>query len=179
MYALDEFIIRALAGYRSPLLNRIMMDITAMGSATVVSILTAIAAVLLIYVSHNPRGAIQLAVATSGAELSVEVIKRILRRPRPEIIERLVDVAGFSYPSGHTAAATGFFLTLAVIVGRSLGRRGRIAVHITFGVVIGLIGLSRVYLGVHYPSDVLSGAFLGAVWSAATLKLLDQRKPNP
>jgi undecaprenyl-diphosphatase len=179
MVALDELIIRALADFRSPLLNRVMMDITSLGSATVVSILTAIAAVLLIYISHNPRGAIQLAMAASGAELSVEVIKRILRRPRPEVIERLVDVAGFSYPSGHTAAVTAFFLTLAVIIGRSLGRRGRIAVHITFGVVIGLVALSRVYLGVHYPSDVVSGASVGAVWSAATLKLLDHRKPNP
>jgi undecaprenyl-diphosphatase len=179
MYALDELIIRALAELRSPLLNRIMVDVTSMGSATVVSILTAIAAVLLIYISHNPRGAIQVAVATAGAELSVELIKRMLGRARPEIIERLVEVTGFSYPSGHAAASTGLYLTLAVIVGRSLGKGGRIAVHIAFGSVILLVATSRVYLGVHYPSDVLSGILVGAIFSTVTLKLLDHRNPKP
>jgi undecaprenyl-diphosphatase len=179
MDSLDEFLIRALADLRFPLMNRIMVDITSLGSATVIAILTAVAAVLLIYMRHNPRGAIQLAVAAGGADLWVELIKRTLGRARPIGIEHLVEVTGFSYPSGHAAAATGLYFTLAIILGRTLERRARIAIYITFGTVIALVALSRVYLGVHYPSDVVSGILLGMLWSAATLKLLDHRQRKP
>jgi undecaprenyl-diphosphatase len=174
MHGFDEFVIQAVAEMRSPIVSRFMLDITSFGSATGIVIQMTLAIILLLGPAHEPRSAVRLGVAAGGTQILSEIIKAGLRSPRPEIVERLDQALGFSHPSGHAAVSTAFYLTLAMILSRRLGPKSRRAIGLTFGILILLIGFSRVYLGVHYPSDVLSGFLLGTLWSIIALKLSGQ-----
>jgi undecaprenyl-diphosphatase len=155
---------------RSPLLNRIATDLTSLGSTTLIVIQAVIAGVFLVLTGRR-RSAIQLGVATGGVELWTQIIKRLLRRARPQIVAPLVGASGFSLPSGHAASSTALYVTLALIIGPRLDQRGRRAVNIFATVLILSIAVSRVYLGVHYLSDAVFGFVLGWLWSLATAKL--------
>jgi undecaprenyl-diphosphatase len=165
MQGLDELLLRAVAELRSPLLTRIATDVTSLGSTTLILLQAAIAAVLLIVVAGNRRGALQMGIAVAGAELWVQILKRLLHRARPIIVPALVEATGFSDPSGHTASSTALYITIALLAGSHLDRRGRRAVWVIAAALIFLVGLSRIYLGVHYPSDVVFGLILAGAWS--------------
>ena len=94
------------------------------------------------------------------------VLKAIVQRPRPEDIGLVVET-GFSFPSGHSMAAMAFFgLLIWLIWHYEKNRTARIAYCLAFGIVIVLIGMSRVYLGVHYASDVIAGFCVALAWLA-------------
>ena len=101
-----------------------------------------------------------------GAGILTTTIKNYIDRPRPEVVTHLIPASGFSYPSGHSLAAASLYLTVAILVCRHLQRAGhQIAIlAMTVGIIL-LVGISRIYLGVHYPSDVASGISLGAAWA--------------
>jgi undecaprenyl-diphosphatase len=94
----------------------------------------------------------------------------------------LVQVSGFSYPSGHSLAAAALYLTMAIVAGRHLRTRASKAVLVAGAFfLVGMVGVSRVYLGVHYPSDVASGVSLGTAWAlilAAVFSLMASRVRN-
>lgn len=104
-------------------------------------------------------------VASTGAAGLMFALKDAFARPRPEVIPRLVQVAGFSYPSGHSLASASVYATLALIAMRRFPTWGaRVAVAaMALGLVLA-IGESRVYLGVHYPTDVAGGIAVGLAW---------------
>jgi undecaprenyl-diphosphatase len=108
------------------------------------------------------------------------LIKLIVARPRPPAFLALVDAAGYSFPSGHSTAAAAGWLSLALAFAARAPGRGRTVVLVgTAMVIAGLVGLSRVYLGVHQPTDVLGGWCLGALWVVAVLvafRLLKSRR---
>ena len=106
-----------------------------------------------------------LCVSTAGGMLLTTVLKYAFRRTRPEVI----DVAGytadsFSYPSGHATIAVGFYGALALILAYRLRGPARWAVVAAGGLLVILIGFSRLYLGVHYPTDVLAGFLAAPLW---------------
>lgn len=128
-------------------------------AVTVVAVLT-----LLVGVAAGPwrHGAIGAGVIGLAA-LAVEIIKSTVARERPDILEPILVEHGFSFPSGHASLSMVAYGILAVLVSRSLLPRG--TQQAVFGVVVALvflIGLSRVWLGVHYPSDVIAGWVAGA-----------------
>lgn len=103
--------------------------------------------------------------ATIGlAALGVELVKAVVARTRPDILEPIVVERGFSFPSGHATLSMVAYGVLAVLIGRSrLPGSVRAGVIIALGVLVLGIGVSRVYLGVHYPTDVLAGWTAGLV----------------
>jgi membrane-associated phospholipid phosphatase len=103
-------------------------------------------------------------VAVLGAEVLQHAIKALIQRPRP-LVPRLEHVAGSSFPSGHATESTAVALALVLLVGRR-PRRERIAAALTATLLVAAIAASRVYLGVHYPTDVAAGITLGAAWGA-------------
>ena len=100
-----------------------------------------------------------------------QVLKFIIQRPRPDGF-RLAAATGFSFPSGHSMVAMAFFGLLAWFVWRyEKDRRQRALLLIAFAFIIFMVGLSRVYLGVHYASDVIGGFCLSIIWLALYTRL--------
>lgn len=142
-----------------------MRDITALGGFTFLTLVTIIAAAALAFYGKR-RQALVFAGTVIAAELSADLLKALYNRPRPDLVPHLSYVYSHSFPSGHSTLSAATFLTLAAILS-SLQTKRRAKVFL-FTIAVGLvlaIGFSRVYLGVHWPTDVLAGWTLGAAWA--------------
>ena len=146
-------------------LREAAVNVTAVGSPTVLTLVTAGGAALLVAARHRTTALVAIAAAISGG-WAITLIKRTIHRPRPTLVEHWTAVHDLSFPSGHSASSAVVYLTLAalatqVVKGSAL-RRTIMALAV---LLVGMIGVSRVYLGVHWPSDVLAGWCLGTLWA--------------
>lgn len=168
---MDDDLMRRIARFRTPHLNEAVRDVTSLGGLTLAA-LTAIGSMVL--VRRSPLAMLQIALGSMGGILAEVGIKRRFARPRPETIQRLQLVTSWSYPSGHSIASASLFLTLAFVGSRHHhGPCTRAALLTTAGVLATIVGTSRVYLGVHYPSDVIGGLALGTAWACMLESLFD------
>jgi undecaprenyl-diphosphatase len=125
-------------------------------------IITVVIAAILFLKNHRPESLLLLG-AMGGDALLVLVVKGIIQLPRP--LDAIIADFGFSYPSGHTAGTLVFFGTLAFLVWQHLkSTRAKVSVGFCVVFVVSLVGFSRMYLGVHWFSDVLGGVLLGVFW---------------
>lgn len=116
-----------------------------------------------------------LAAALYGAMLLDPLLKALLHRPRPMIVSHLTEASGSSFPSGHALVAAAAYLTVGAMIARHVeNRAGRAAAMAAAVVLVGLIGTSRVYLGVHWPSDVIAGWTVGGAWALAVTMVKDR-----
>jgi undecaprenyl-diphosphatase len=147
-------------------------DVTALGGTTVLTLVVVLSAILL-WLHRRRAQAIVFVIAVLGGDLLAEAIKVLIGRTRPELVPHLDLVYSSSFPSGHSAMSPIVYFTLAGLVAAGEGRRAQKALLLGVSVVMVLaIGVSRVYLGVHWPTDVLAGWALGtAVAVLATLAL--------
>jgi undecaprenyl-diphosphatase len=163
--ALDRAILLAVARTRTPWLTITAIDVTALGSITLVVLFSVFTLVVLLAL-RDRLGALQLLAASAGAGILTLVSKNIIERVRPEEAPQLIVVSGFSYPSGHSVSTSALYLTIAIIAGRYIPHPGaRAAIFLAVSAVLIMVGASRVYLGVHYATDVVSGISLGAAWA--------------
>ncbi|MEX2572375.1 MAG: phosphatase PAP2 family protein [Gemmatimonadota bacterium] len=151
----------------TPRLDGAALEMTALGSAYVATIVAVVASIFLWEHRHR-YSAILVWIALTGGWVLNRLLKTVFDRARPEFFEwRTPYAGGASYPSGHSTTAMVIYATLAYVVFRleptPTLRRVTTAV---FAVVIALVGASRIYLGVHYPSDVLAGYLIGLSWAA-------------
>ena len=140
-------------------------DLTALGGVGVLGLLVAAAAGFLWLAGRRPT-ALFVVAATAGGALATHLLKLAFDRPRPDILEHGAHVTSASFPSGHAMLSAVVYLTLAALVARLLPA-ARLKLYV-IGVAAGLsllAGLTRVYLGVHWPSDVLAGWAAGAAWA--------------
>jgi undecaprenyl-diphosphatase len=148
-------------------LKTAMVDFTALGGAPVLTLFTVLAVGFLLAV-RKFRSAGFVALSVSGGAILSSLIKSYFVRPRPEIVPHLVEVTSPSFPSGHAMNSAIVYLTLAVLLARTQDRRPVQVYLIATAVALTLlIGCTRVFLGVHWPSDVLAGWAVGAAWAAA------------
>jgi undecaprenyl-diphosphatase len=162
---MDSAILLAVAKKRTPWLTIAALDVTALGSITLVVLFSAFT-LLVLLVSRDRMGALQLLAASAGAGILTMVTKNVIERIRPEEAQQLIVVSGFSYPSGHSLSTSALYLTIAIIAGRHVQHSGaRAALFLAVATVLLMVGASRVYLGVHYATDVVSGISLGAAWA--------------
>lgn len=146
-------------------LEEAMRDVTTLGGFTYLTLITVVAVASLLFF-RKPRQAVVLAVTVCLAEASSDVLKVFYERPRPTLVPHGVYVYSHSFPSGHSTLSAATYLTLAAILS-SLDRRRPFKVFV-FALAIAMtvgVGVSRVYLGVHWPTDVLGGWTLGAAWA--------------
>ena len=163
--AFDGAILLAVARKRTPWFTLTAVDVTALGSITLVVLFSAFTFTMLL-VLRDRMGALQLLAASAGASVLTFATKNFIERIRPEEAQQLIQVSGFSYPSGHSASTSALYLTIAIVAGRYIQNPGaRIAMFLAVSAVLILVGASRVYLGVHYATDVVSGIALGAAWA--------------
>ena len=163
--AVDRGILLQVAKFRNPWLTKAAVDVSALGSTAIVISLVGIALLVLLAI-RDRRGALQLLMASAGAGILTFITKTMIERVRPVEVDQLVIVSGFSYPSGHSVSTSALYLTLAIIGCRYVQRtRARATMILAAFVVSVLVAASRVYLGVHYATDVLSGLSLGVAWA--------------
>ena len=137
-------------------------DVTALGGFTVLTLVVLLAFALL-WLHRRRAQALVLVAAVLGGELLAQAIKLIVGRARPDLVPHLDVVYSASFPSGHSTLSPIVYFTLAAIVAAGEGRRAQKVLLIATALALVLaIGLSRVYLGVHWPTDVLAGWALGA-----------------
>ena len=168
----DEFLLRALrnpADLADPIgpawLEGMVRDITSLGSFSVLTIVTLSAVGYLLFDGKRGAAAFVLFAILGGAVLS-ELLKHIFARPRPELVAHLVDVHTASFPSGHAMSSAVTFLTLGALLTRIQSRRRLKIYLLSLAIFLTLlVGASRVYLGVHWPTDVLAGWCAGAAWA--------------
>src|SRR5689334_3702817 len=162
--AFDEKVLRWIYAHHTHSLDAAMIEITALGTGTVLLMIVCVAALFLTLTKHK-YSALLLLVATGGGLLLDMVLKLQFNRPRPHVFIWGTQAFGSSFPSGHAMGATVTYSTVAYLAAR-LHRRSwaRWLTMLMALVVIFLIGVSRMYLGVHYPSDVLAGAIMGLAW---------------
>ena len=145
--------------------HQMAIELTALGS---VPVMAAIILVVCGWMALAQRRAlIGLVLASScGAGLLNTALKSAFGRPRPSIVPQLAIVDSASFPSGHAMMAAAVYLTLGVVLARTTARwRLRLYYLGVAFAATGLVAFSRVYLGVHYPSDVLAGMAAGALWA--------------
>ncbi|MEQ1931106.1 MAG: phosphatase PAP2 family protein, partial [Parvularculaceae bacterium] len=143
----------------------LMNDVTALGGAPVLTLLTALLTGYLI-VRRRWTNLALLIVVVVGQSLVVDQLKEFFDRPRPEIVPRLQKVSNLSFPSGHAASSASVYLLLAAMLAPSLpNRAARLYALMSAALLALLVGMSRVALGVHYPTDVLAGWSFGLAWT--------------
>jgi undecaprenyl-diphosphatase len=140
-------------------------DITSLGGFAVLALVTAVAAGFLA-LDGRKHMAFFLIGSVLGGQVVATLLKDLFQRPRPDLVPFSAYASGASFPSGHTMMSAVTYLTLGALLARSQARRRvkayflLVAIFLTFAV-----GVTRVYLGVHWPTDVLAGWTAGAVWA--------------
>jgi undecaprenyl-diphosphatase len=141
-------------------------DITGLGGNTILIFVTLAAFVYLLLVRKRGAAAF-VAVAVVGGIMLSSILKVGFDRPRPDIVPHAAQVYSASFPSGHAMLSAVVYLTLGALLARIQEQRRVKAFFLGLAILLTLIiGVSRVYLGVHWPSDVLAGWCVGAAWAA-------------
>jgi len=141
------------------------IDISALGGFTLMTLFGVGGLAFLLYAGKRSEAG-WIALSMIGSAVIDGALKQWIARPRPELVPHLALVRDPSFPSGHAMISAALYLTLALMLAEAeRGLAARVGLVVFFSLVVLLIGMSRVYLGVHWPSDVLAGWCFGAVWA--------------
>ena len=147
-------------------LEEAMRDVTALGSFTILGFVL-IVTVLFLSLSGKGRTAVFVTISVIGGTIASTGLKMLFDRPRPDV-EAATRVFTASFPSGHATVSAVVYLTLGLLLSEAAAERRLKALFVVLGVFItASVGISRIYLGVHYPTDVLAGWSLGLAWALA------------
>ncbi len=148
-------------------LLQVAIDLSALGGFTVLWLLSA-AAIGLLLTLRRWTEAVVLTVSLGGASVLNAVLKLGFHRVRPDVVPHLAVVSNASFPSGHAMLSAATYLTIGAMLAQAQPKLGPRVYILGLAVVVAmLVGISRLYLGVHWPSDVLAGWCLGAAWALA------------
>lgn len=165
----DRSIIDYWQGLENPGMTRTMRVLTAIGSGGPVAAITVAILLFLFIVLKHRRELILFLFVLAGSEALNVLLKMTFQRERPTF-HRLVPESGFSFPSGHSMGAFSLYGILAFLVWKHIPAWwGRAVLILASCALILAIGISRIYLGVHYPSDVLGGYLASGFWLAASI----------
>jgi undecaprenyl-diphosphatase len=176
----DTFVRAWVHGHSSPALTALMRAMSFIGEPGPLIVLSVAAFLILLRVAHWPRAALFFLVTMTGVFVVDNALKLLFHRTRPETFFGTPTPHSYSFPSGHALYSVclwGVLAALACLRVRSLAARG--AIWAGAAIVAGLTGYSRIYLGVHYPSDVIAGYAAAIAWVAAVAgadRLLRRRR---
>lgn len=173
-FALDKAILLAIHQLAHPVLDTIMIGITRLGDPTTVVPLGAIVFMLLLWKRHYLEAKF-FALDTLGGAVLTYFLKLAFSKQRPQLWESPITEVTFSYPSGHALGSVVLYGFLAYLVATLYPRYARLAYSIGFLLIV-LIGFSRLYLGVHWPTDIVGGYAIGILWITICISLLRLQK---
>lgn len=170
----DRSIIDAIQSLEAPWLTPIMQIFTLIGSTKVVMLLIISITILLLWKFRARSQGYFFFFAMIGTGVLNQTLKFIFKRARPEF-HRLAEAGGYSFPSGHTMMGFSLYALFTYLLWRHIrSTAGRIALVVFAIFMFGMIATSRIYLGVHYPSDILGGVLASAFWLTFTTLLFAQ-----
>lgn len=142
-----------------------VMHISALGSGAVTGLIVLITTLFFALAGRRRYALLMLACAL-GTLVGMSLLKDLFERARPVVVTHIDPPGGHSFPSGHSMISAALYMTLAVLISRAMERRRlRIYVIVVGALLTMLIGFTRLYLGVHYPTDVLAGWTAGSLWA--------------
>ncbi|RUL86956.1 phosphatase PAP2 family protein [Tautonia sociabilis] len=148
-----------------PVVEELVRDLTALGGVAIIGLVTA-ASVGFLAMDRKYHAAVLVLVATVGGQLLSAALKGLYDRPRPDVVPHLMHASQASFPSGHSLLAAVTYLTLGALMARLVDRPAlKLYIIAVAALIAGMVGVSRVYLGVHYPTDVLAGWAVGLSWA--------------
>jgi undecaprenyl-diphosphatase len=172
----DERVISAVQGMESPGWTSIMKFFTTIGSGFVVALLTLLLCIFLYAVLKHRQELIFLVAVVGGTGILNLMLKLLFQRDRPTL-HRLIEITGYSFPSGHSMAAFALYGALTYLLWRHIPSTwGRSLQVLLSSVFILTIGVSRIYLGVHYPSDVVGGYLASGTFLGLFIWVFERRK---
>lgn len=165
----DQLVIAKIQGLETPLLTNVMKFLTFIGSTPFVIVLS-LCLIFFLYKVLNHRIELILFIgALAGTAILNDILKHIFRRTRP-CLHRLIEATGYSFPSGHAMSAFTVYVILSFLFWRHIPSKWGRGLLILFSIVMILgIGISRIYLGVHYPSDIIGGYLASGFWLAVAI----------
>lgn len=167
----DRAVVRRFGRARHPISNALARGVTFFGSVPGAVGVSLVAVAL---TRRRPRLVAQVATGAVGGVVAELIVKRFFRRERPTLLAHLEKVKSTSFPSGHSMASSSLYLTLAFVASRSRRLRPRRARLLASAAAFAsAIGATRVFLGVHWPTDVLGGLALGTAWACASEAVFD------
>jgi membrane-associated phospholipid phosphatase len=171
--AFDVAVLQWIHVHQSPMLTRLMVEMTYLGTGTVVMTVVGVTALFLWHTEHKHSARLLLA-ATAGNIILNGALKFLYHRPRPQVFEWQTVAVSSSFPSGHAMSATVVYGTVAYLLMRLQKHLWAKTLTLIGAIIlILLICLTRLYLGVHYPSDVLGGIIVGLAWAAFCMATLE------
>lgn len=169
-FAFDARLLWGLHQWANPVLDQVMLGITRLGDPEVV-IFVVLGAGVWLGRRRQWRSLVMLCFLCLGTQILNQGMKFAFARPRPLLWPRLIEEASYSFPSGHAMGSLVLYGFLAYLLGRRYPCQAGLITRMAIG-LIGAIGLSRLYLGVHYPTDILAGYAVGGLWLMTCLGLL-------
>ena len=168
-FSLDRSCLLWIHQFANPQLDRVMLFITALGDPpTVISIF--ITTIALLVMRQRYLDGIRFTIACAGGILLNQLMKLFFAKPRPELWTRLITETSFSFPSGHAVGSMVVYGFIAYILAKEMQQYQHIVYTAAFLLIIA-IGFSRLYLGVHYPTDIIAGYGIGFLWLTTCLKV--------
>ncbi|MGH3344188.1 MAG: phosphatase PAP2 family protein [Carbonactinosporaceae bacterium] len=168
----DRHVLEFAVTHRTPDVVAAMGLVTQLGGAIALLTVAVLGGLAVGAVRRSWVPLVLLAVTLVGAGVAVSVLKALIARPRPPAVLAVYLEAGYGFPSGHTTHATAGYLMLAVLVTVTVRRVWvRVTAWVSAVLVVAAVGVSRVVLGVHAPSDVLAGWLLGLSWVALVVSV--------
>ena len=169
----DNIVYNFIISFKNDRFTRIMKIITFLSSVKLMVILSLLSLIWLLFRKKEPLYILGTLCVSSLINV---VFKNIFKRDRPNIL-RLIEETGYSFPSGHAMASMSFYGAIIVLVLNSnLNKKYKWLISIIFSILIFLIGISRIYLGVHYPSDILGGWLIGFILLNILNEIIKRRK---
>lgn len=169
--SIDTRILLTIRQWHTPLLDRVMVVMTNIGNPSVLLVASLLLAAFLLWRKQRAE-TVTLAIAAVGALGLNTVLKELFARSRPELWQRTVDVNFYSFPSGHAMMSVVVFGIIGYLLATHLPR-WRIVIATGTVLLVCAIGFSRLYFGVHWPTDIVAGYSAGIVWLVACILSLE------
>ncbi len=172
-FSFDKAVISTVRSFSSETMDAVMVFITELGSSFTLGTLLLVGMILLFLKRKDKLASLFFFLVVAGGGLVNSLLKNLFERERPNV-NRLIEIDGFSFPSGHSMGSMLFYGFLVYLLFRSQqSMQRKIGLGILICIIILLIGISRIYLGVHYPSDVLAGFIAGFIWLSICIIVLE------